>query len=211
MKLEVGKRYVLRNGKVTGALLRGVTYGKFVFDAYVPSVGTISWDADGMWLGTSGETKFDIIAKYIEPAPEPPVGSRYSTQYQAKVEDSQLRWQWGKPDRAGIWAFAGRDREQPQVDSKRTAMLFSEQAHEGFQPIWCCWIGDLPTILPPKRCVTMRLWLLPYARNAAIITDPAVEVHPQNLAPYAEQWLVEGTNPESSCWIRTSLTKVVEQ
>lgn len=62
MKLEAGKRYVLRNGKVTGPL-ESTSLSDYPFMSQEPMV--ISWTADGHELAHR-EGIFDIVSEYDE-------------------------------------------------------------------------------------------------------------------------------------------------
>lgn len=75
MKLEYGKRYVLRNGWTTSELVPSCTE-LYAFKANkVNDGGCMTWQADGQWGDTPG-TEWDIVSEYCTtvceaPAPEP--------------------------------------------------------------------------------------------------------------------------------------------
>lgn len=63
MKLELGKRYVMRNGEVTEGLLHNVNSKSYPFWCQFVDC---SWTTEGVeWLGVKGP--FDIVAEYKEP------------------------------------------------------------------------------------------------------------------------------------------------
>ena len=66
MKLEVGKRYVTRIGKVTSKM--EPLYDCYPFMAWVDGYGGISWTNDGHYLSDKKEHELDIVAEYKEPA-----------------------------------------------------------------------------------------------------------------------------------------------
>jgi hypothetical protein len=66
MKLEVGKRYVTRGGKVTSKM--EPLYDCYPFMAWVDGYGGISWTNDGHYLSDKKEHELDIVAEYKEPA-----------------------------------------------------------------------------------------------------------------------------------------------
>lgn len=74
MKLEYGKRYVLRNGWTTSALVKSIC-SEYPFRAdSVNGGGPLTWDVNGAWGEQS--SGFDIVSEYCEsvceePAPEP--------------------------------------------------------------------------------------------------------------------------------------------
>jgi hypothetical protein len=65
MKLEVGKRYVTRGGKVTSKM--EPLYDCYPFMAWVDGYGGISWTNDGHYLSDKKEHELDIVAEYKEP------------------------------------------------------------------------------------------------------------------------------------------------
>ena len=68
MKLEVGKRYVARNGDVTEPLrLKG---GDELDHPYAGKVGDAfaSWTEDGAWFyDMKNEEELDLVAEFVEP------------------------------------------------------------------------------------------------------------------------------------------------
>lgn len=138
IKLEVGKRYVLRNGEVVGPL-SDYGSGDFRFTARNNSGQRLSWRIDGSERLDGRESCEDIVSEYIEPQPEP------------------LRWQENcKPDKPGIWL---------RMDEKSiTAYVVGDlQGDDAFdwETATRCYLGPIPEILPPKKKVVQRLWLEP--------------------------------------------------
>lgn len=89
MKLEVGKRYVMRNGEVTGALECCENLSGWFKDS------RNTWREDGLWSSADVTGAYDIVAEYVEPEPQQP-----------------LRWVENcKPDKPGIWAVLENDRQ----------------------------------------------------------------------------------------------------
>lgn len=76
---------------------------------------------------------------------------------------NELRWSYGKPDSAGIWANYIHSNEPDQKSTYCTRVVFPDDV-EAFQQnpylagYWCK-ISDLPTILPPKKKVKQYLWV----------------------------------------------------
>ena len=82
MKLEYGKRYVLRCGAVTEPLKRSITDHFRLFSAtchggtLITSSIDVSWDDGGRWRDYDSDDPWDIVSEYCEsvcekPAPEP--------------------------------------------------------------------------------------------------------------------------------------------
>ena len=133
MKLEVGKRYVMRNGETIGPLSE-YGGGEFRFTARDNRGRRLSWRIDGSERIDFGEDEFDIVAEYVEPQPQQP-----------------LRWVENcKPDKPGIWA--------KQCGS--TVHIYHRQndSNPWSKGTWC-YLGPIPEILPPVKKVVERLWL----------------------------------------------------
>lgn len=176
IKLEVGKRYVMRNGVAVGPL-RNYGGGEFQFtDALVKDERgrQVSWRIDGMERLDAHQSQFDIVSEYIEPASEP------------------LRWVENcKPDRKGIWASRhGRDTYVCNIIRDDFDTFYTSGT-------WC-YLGPIPEILPPRKKVVQRLWLL----RKVTITG--------NSAQYDERWSSDGIEIGGG-WIRTDETREVEQ
>ncbi|MFN7318404.1 MAG: hypothetical protein ACK5S6_02735 [bacterium] len=75
MKLEYGKRYVMRNGKITGPVKRGVLED-YPFTAENPDYMPVTWTEYGRQsIDTLTDSSADIVSEYCEsvceePAPE---------------------------------------------------------------------------------------------------------------------------------------------
>ena len=65
MKLEAGKRYVMRNGGVTGSLSQDVS-GVSIFEFYCTECGKY-WTKSGSIGGANTPIDSDIVAEYVEP------------------------------------------------------------------------------------------------------------------------------------------------
>jgi len=63
---EEGKRYTLRNGKVTHGL-KPSGDSDFPFMGYVQDSGLMYWSANGRFLIVPNETEFDLVEEYNEP------------------------------------------------------------------------------------------------------------------------------------------------
>lgn len=66
LKLEVGKRYVRRNGEVSGVIDRG---GSSIYPFYDPSARE-TYNEDGRYYSKE-KSERDFISEYIEPQAEP--------------------------------------------------------------------------------------------------------------------------------------------
>lgn len=66
LKPEEGKRYTLRNGKVTHGL-KPSGDSDFPFMGYVQDSGLMYWSANGRFLIVPNETEFDLVEEYNEP------------------------------------------------------------------------------------------------------------------------------------------------
>lgn len=73
MKLEIGKRYVLRSGAITGPL-EATDDENYPFGSYdAANEYYLVWDADGYYYDNRDESENDIVAAFDEAAPEPDV------------------------------------------------------------------------------------------------------------------------------------------
>lgn len=137
MKLEVGKRYVLRNGEVTGYLHECRDTLQWMTDQYK------SWLTNGGHYNLGKEVSgYDIVAEYSEPDPSHDV-------------QQPLRWVENcKPDKPGIWALLFKG-EISVHDVNESEVKSGYLAHETR-----CYLGPIPEILPPLKKVVQRLWLL---------------------------------------------------
>lgn len=147
MKLEVGKKYVLRNGEVRGPLQMDNDKTFCFFDPAFPTGHVMGhknyWKPDGKF-SLSGESDLDIVSEYTEPAPP-------------------LQWKWMKPDRPGIWAWGG-SRRNERVCNKISNLSNSENTSQRIDEIyvegWWCFICDVPFIAEPtKQRVMKHLWV----------------------------------------------------
>lgn len=135
MKLEVGKRYVLRNGEVTEPL-EETSDPVHKFAARAKNIVKRTWTESGHWLDGSTDKDLDIVAEYVEPQPQQP-----------------LRWVENcVPDKPGIWAYKN------GLDETRVA-FFDADDIQTCHLQQCCYLGPIPEILPPKRKVVERLWI----------------------------------------------------
>lgn len=141
IKLEVGKRYVLRNGLITGPLKENTKESApYLFWCDVLGV---SWDASGNYCLSHDNHPRDIISEYIEPQESP---------QQPAPEKPPLQWRWMRPDRAGIWAYAsGTNNEIPVMEA--VVYLESIAQCEDWSICWHCFICDMPEISPPKTVI----------------------------------------------------------
>lgn len=187
MKLEVGKKYVLRNGEVVGPLEddgENVTY-RFL-DPSRDRMDTDSnrWLPDGVFLMRDEESPLDIVSEYTEPAPP-------------------LQWKWMKPDRCGVWAFGGPIRTAPPCQHITKLSIIR---HECFNESegWYCWISDVPKIVDPeKQKVKKRLYVR--RERAPLDCSPAEIKH---------FWVTEDTPsdvPERTGWKSTDLIEEFEE
>lgn len=203
MKLEVGKRYVLRNGIVTGPLKHD-GQDEISFPFYDPNRRKITtdnyWRKDGSF-STSREpdSVFDIVSEYVEPEPkEPPVGERYIT----AMQENELRWKWMVPDKPGLWAYGGGYQEEsPTFDS--CYLVKDEDDIQSYSTLksWTCFIMDAPSIKPPLKSVIKRLWIKS-AESTDIMNDRG-----KSMFPFEVKWLLESESSCSSGWISTNKTK----
>lgn len=71
IELESGKKYVTRNGTVTGRLVFIPGGRVFSFECPDSSVPDARWRIDGSWgLRAESQTENDIVSEYVEPAPD---------------------------------------------------------------------------------------------------------------------------------------------
>lgn len=70
MKLETGKRYVLRDGRVTEPLFANKYITKYKYSGFVDG-DPLSWMEDGSWRSPLDTCRADIVAVFDEAAPEP--------------------------------------------------------------------------------------------------------------------------------------------
>ena len=65
MKLEVGKQYVTRDGRVTGPLGHTINL-EYPFESQVPDAGYQIWRSDGTWASDVGKSHhLDLVAEHI--------------------------------------------------------------------------------------------------------------------------------------------------
>lgn len=68
--------------------------------------------------------------------------------------ETECRWQWGKPDKPGLWYWGGTD-ETPLCGSLLTDV---SKRREG----WWGYCGPIPPEpLPPKKKITQTMWMVP--------------------------------------------------
>lgn len=137
-RLEVGKKYVDRRGRVYGPMIDN--NGRFdeVYDSY-------GWGCDGR-RSCAGESQVDLIAEYAESAPiESP--DDWVTQYEVppRAGIDEIHWTgWGIEHwipAHGIWAYH---------------MLHGIKRAEGTLCVRCR-RKDLPPPLPKQ--ISVRLWV----------------------------------------------------
>lgn len=181
--LEVGKRYVLRDGRVTGPL-EGTSNADYPL--WCNELAT-SWTRSGAYsIGFDREPQ-DIVAEYIEPPASPP---------QPSPEKPPLQWRWMKPDRAGIWALSyGDESDVP----KEINVVYRFNASHVYATAWRCHICDLPDISPPSppsppKTVTQYLWA--NASGSENIAEARWFNHGQDVPDY---------------WQPTNITREVEE
>lgn len=137
MKLEIGKRYVRRDGVVTDRIRGANCKTRWATD------GQYTWLADGgHYLENKAESTMDIVSEYIEPKPDEP--------------QQPLRWVENcKPDKLGIWLWRQNDGyvHCHYVDNNRINETWKEATR--------CYLGPIPEILPPVKKVTERAWMEP--------------------------------------------------
>ncbi len=76
------------------------------------------------------------------------------------TEQTECRWIWGKPDKAGLWWHKLNDAFSPFVANIRHPRDCGEQ--------WWAYIGPAPPEpLPPKRKVTQTMWMVPISVDNA--------------------------------------------
>lgn len=183
MQLEVGKRYVLRNGEVTGSLEHCESLRGWLKDS------RRTWREDGMWSSADATGAYDIVSEYSEPSSDPV----NDIEPQPEPQPKPLRWvENTKPDKPGIWA-----RLHGSIIS---VMALYPDNWQSFDDATRCYLGPIPEILPPMKKVVQRLWLEPIKRTA------------QNAMEFEEAWFVDGeTIQPPGDWIRTDRTREVEQ
>lgn len=134
MKLEYGKRYVTRDGRVSSPLV-------MVTDGFDPKEFPFfcndlacSFRRNGTNLVSGEEDNGDLVAEFVE---EPP----------------KFQWVNGvKPDKPGIWL-------QRLSETKYGAVCLNEGAEIPFARGCWCYLGPVPEIAPAKQRVTLRLYL----------------------------------------------------
>lgn len=191
IKLEVGKRYVMRNGDVTGPLeiSNNPTY------PYQDRKTGRVWTVYGDYLGKPISSDLDIVSEYAFRSPLATVSECTEPKDLAnnKLQPEPLRWVENcRPDKPGIWAQRGAAGE---IVSVRAVYKISEEWHAATR----CYLGPIPEILPPRNRVVQRLWLAPVADDT-----------PNGGALYEGQWIAETTITPAH-WIRTDKTREVEQ
>lgn len=179
MKLEVGKRYVLRNGETIGPLSE-YGGGEFRFTARDNRGRRLSWRIDGSERIDFGEDEFDIVAEYVEPQPQQP-----------------LRWVENcKPDKPGIWAWRY-DTSRTTRPTKVVDLSEDDCQNCSTNGIEWCYFGPIPEILPPVKKVVERLWLEAMANG----------IEPQTVL-YRMHWCVDDNAKAYPInWIRTDNTR----
>lgn len=136
------------------------------------------WDADHPDKTWREVTESVAKARITPPASEP------------------LRWvENTKPDKPGIWAVKGKARDYAHLATESDVADDRE-----FSTGTWCYLGPIPEILPPKKKVVQRLWLLKVR-----------DIARSNCAEYSEHWLGYDEQPtEDGNWIRTDKTREVE-
>lgn len=67
MRIREGKRYVTRDGRVTGRINRepdSESQPRLFWSAYLPGKGETAWFHGGRWL--AGDHPLDLVAEYRE-------------------------------------------------------------------------------------------------------------------------------------------------
>lgn len=202
IKLEYGKRYVDRVGRVTGPLVRSALES-FQFCSTVEGANggaVCSWTDDGYFSLRNRPTDNDLVAEYTEV----PVGRRdIEAHEQAPVQ--RWRWLWCKPDRAGLWAFSGVSRHSTPDGFEFVKVIREARILEVVLGWWCR-IGDVPVIDPPKTIVVKRMWICASPRTAMLLDDQDIHC-PNPLEAFHVQWIPDGQDCPAAGWIRTDNMK----
>lgn len=148
MKLEVGKKYVCRNGEVVGPIELRPAHESITYKFSDPNRGRNDysqnfWADDGSFNKYNGAfSPLDIVSEYTEPAPP-------------------LQWKWMKPDRPGIWVFGGYHKQNPMEGCGIcTTVIQIESPIRDVEIAWYCFLCDIPVISPPeKKKVKKRLYV----------------------------------------------------
>lgn len=137
VRLELGSRYILRNGYITGSMFWNDRNSTFPY-----TDGTLMWSADGVFC-KDHDSQLTVVAEYLGPEPKKP-----------------LRWVSNTiPNKPGIWARL--ESWGISVNGITDVDL------DGDLPMVAgtyCYLGPVPEILP-ERNITQRLWLEPVSNG----------------------------------------------
>lgn len=149
MIVELGKTYLDRTGsicKVVAHTAPSIIRGTDEFFTYFPVEGgkenrerAFQVDKYGSHLGE--DHIYDLVIEYTMP-------------------DSQcdLQWVWGPPDKIGLWAFGGCNKEVAPVLKEIVVMMVQSSTLMA----WRCYLGPIPRISQPKKLVKQTLWMVKY-------------------------------------------------
>lgn len=133
----------------------------------------VKWD-DSDWFIFGSFTKLTRLLTHWRELPS----------YPDEPTSEPLRWVENcKPDKPGIWAVLENDRQYVRQVDRLDVYA---------KGTWC-YLGPIPEILPPKKKVVQRLWVLPQDGETGIC-----------------RWFCDG-EPMAVGWIRTDETREVEQ
>lgn len=113
--------------------------------------------------------------------------------YPDEPQPEPLRWVENcKPDKPGIWACRCDDGSVVVSEWSESDIVAAELL------LTRCYLGPIPEILPPKKKVVQRLWLI---RGGSC---------GEGFQAYQEHWLVDDPVGDYH-WIRTDETREVDQ
>lgn len=181
MKIEAGKRYVLREGSLTGKLVPRANSKSYCFSC--PETSR-HWMEDGRYVDDHYERPYDVVREYHDetnPAPEP-----------------VFQWKWMKPDRNGIWlfpVFSEVRHEQPLPDCKYSIHRIEDpELFRLCADCWCCFLCDEPTITAPT----------------AVKKFLYVHVNPNNATDVITVWVADGQSAAAG-WVYTNICREFPQ
>lgn len=189
MKLEVGKKYVCRNGEVVGPLeVREDCQYPFACPVSIRGYKSMSWRPDGRWSVIDDGSEFDIISEYTEPAPPP-------------------QWKWMVPNRAGVWMWGGSRKDERvccEVSVVPQSRVATAESEEGYVTGWWCFICDPTQILEPEKKVVKKRLYVRRERAPLDCSPPEIE----------HLWITDKSQqvaPEESGWSSTELVEEFEE
>jgi len=144
VKIEVGKRYVLRTGWITPPLrTKGHPDGyPFFVDGHGESIK--SWGSSGQWFHDGPDNQMDIVAEYIPPQCDRPPQS----------------WIYGLPNRVGVWLFINTiSLSECKITRRAIVTAVSEPFSQYAAGCWL-FLGTNDQIVCESKGVTKFLYLL---------------------------------------------------